>query len=73
VLSQIWQFLGLRPFKLEQVERFKAGSYDPIPFPARDRLENYYSELNERLYALPGVNFRWPQVQTGVTGQGSGT
>lgn len=61
-IRAVWQHLGLPPHPLGEVGRFEAGSYDAIPPAARSRLAAYYAEPNERLYAQPGIDFRWPHV-----------
>jgi len=63
-IGRVWDFLGLPSHTLGHVQAFKAGSYDAIPERVRARLGAYYAEPNERLYALPGINFRWPNVAT---------
>jgi hypothetical protein len=60
VLDRVWRFLGLPPHTLDRPRRLDSGSYAPIPAPIRDRLRTYYEIPNQRLYQLPGVNFRWP-------------
>lgn len=59
-LARVWSFLGLPPYRLGEVEAFKAGSYDAIPDSPRNRLTSYYAEPNEGLYARSDVDFRWP-------------
>jgi hypothetical protein len=66
-IGRVWDFLGLPQHTLGQVQAFKAGSYDSMPERALARLGAYYAEPNERLYALPGINFRWPHVATPST------
>ncbi|MGH2704215.1 MAG: sulfotransferase domain-containing protein [Actinomycetota bacterium] len=58
-LKLIFDFLGLEQVELTGLPPYNAGSYDDMPAHVRARLEAYYAEPNARLYALPGVDFRW--------------
>jgi hypothetical protein len=60
VLDRVWRFLGLPPHTLDHPRLLDRGSYEPMPDTIRDRLQAYYEPFNQRLYELPGVNFRWP-------------
>jgi hypothetical protein len=60
-LNRVWRFLGLEPHRLGEVPVFKAGRHgEPMPAPARHWLEQYFAAHNQRLYRLPGIDFRWP-------------
>jgi hypothetical protein len=59
-LRRVWAFLDLEPVRLDGVEpRNAAQNPRELEPAAADRLWAYYRPLNERLYAQPGVDFRW--------------
>ncbi len=58
-LERVWQFLGLSSVRLDGLQPMKAGRPGAIPPSAVQRLQDYYRDHNERLYALPGIDFRW--------------
>jgi hypothetical protein len=59
-MSRVWRFLGLDDHRLEQAPVLKANRYErPMPKAARTFLEDYYQPHNERLYRLPGIDFRF--------------
>jgi len=69
-LARIWRFLGLADHQLQDVPVLKANRYEQaMPAAARDYLESYYEPHNERLYRLPGVDFRW-EAETPVAAAG---
>ena len=59
-LNRVWDFLGLERVQLDGLEALKPGTYGAMPPDARARLQSYYTEHNEELYSLPGIDFRWP-------------
>jgi hypothetical protein len=60
-LEAVWRFLGLAPCTLVDRLAYKAGgNHETMLASTRDRLHAYFADHNERLYALPGVGFRWP-------------
>lgn len=59
-MADVYAFLGLAPHRLGAPQAFKSGSYSPIAFGARQRLEDYYAAPNAALAGVPGVRFRWP-------------
>lgn len=63
-LGQVFAFLGLEQHLVDGVTAYKAGTYEAMPPAVRERLTSYYREHNERLYALPGIDFRWDPVAT---------
>lgn len=58
-MRRVWEFLGLDPFRLEAPSALKRGPGRPIPAPIAERLRGYFAPWNKRLYALPGIDFRW--------------
>ena len=64
-LARVWEFLGLDPARLEGLAPMKQGRGQAIPQAAVSLLEEHYRPWNERLYALPGIDFRW-DAQGGV-------
>ena len=67
-LERVWSFLGLESVRLPRLEPMKTGGYDAMPAAAAARLQSYYREHNERLYALPGIDFRWQRGPAGTAG-----
>jgi hypothetical protein len=62
-LREVFGFLGLdEDPMLGPLPVYKAGRDKAMPGEVRERLEAYYAEANERLYALPGVDFRWERA-----------
>jgi len=60
-LARLWRFLDLEPYQFGQARVFKAGRYaEQMPGTARRWLERYFADHNQRLYRLPGIDFRWP-------------
>lgn len=58
-LARVWDFLGLPPARLEGLKAMKAGSYDAMPGDTAEWLQRYYAPHNDKLYSLPGIDFRW--------------
>jgi len=61
-LNRVWDFLGLERVRLDGLKPLKSGSYGALPNDIRARLQTYYADRNESLYALPGIDFRWPSA-----------
>lgn len=59
-LERVWHFLGLESAHLDNLRPHNANAtierIDQLNFK---RLHDYYGPLNERLYDLPGIDFRW--------------
>jgi hypothetical protein len=58
-LERVWSFLDLSSLRLEGLQAMKTGHYGAMPQTAVERLQEYYRPHNERLYTLPGLDFRW--------------
>jgi hypothetical protein len=58
-LDRVWDHLGLDRVRIDGTERFKQTREEDVPQQARARLVDYYREPNDRLYAMPGIDFRW--------------
>ena len=58
-LDRVWSFLGLSSVRLDGLRAMKTGSYEAMPAGSVEHLQQYYRDHNERLYALPGIDFRW--------------
>jgi hypothetical protein len=71
-LARVWEFLGLPPHSLTDLPTYKQGNREAIAKGARDRLVDYFRPHNERLYALPGIDFRWPSGIAWDAGHGLG-
>lgn len=60
-LAKVFDFLGVSAHHLEDLAPKNANKpYGDMPTPMVHRLREYYRPHNERLYALPGVDFAWP-------------
>ena len=60
-LAVAWRFLGLEPIHLDHLAPLNATASSPdIDGATLRRLRDYYAQRNESLYALPGVDWRWP-------------
>jgi hypothetical protein len=66
-LERVWSFLGLSSVRLDGLHAMKTGHYGAMPADSVERLQHYYREHNERLYALPGIDFRWPSPSPSPT------
>ncbi len=60
-LGKVWRFLELEPYVGTVAQRAKQAQYPPLPAATRNRLERYFRPHNERLYAMPDVDFRWDE------------
>ena len=59
-LDRAWDFLGLTRVRLDHLHpRNGNGQRTTIDAESIDRLTAYYRPLNQQLYGLPGVDFRW--------------
>ena len=60
-LATAWRFLGVEPVRLDHLVPLNATTSRPDTDDATlRRLRDYYRPRNEALYALAGVNWRWP-------------
>ena len=59
VARRLQAFLGLAPAPIGPVAIYEKGHYAQMDPATRERLREYFSGHNERLYALPVVDFRW--------------
>lgn len=58
--AAVYQFLGLRPHRLEQYKPFYQLAYDRrIPEELRDRLAEYFEPHNRELYRWLGQEYDW--------------
>jgi hypothetical protein len=60
VYARAIAFLGLPAHTLSAFPKHNTGSYSPMDQTARERLSARYSEPNDRLYELLGVEPLWP-------------
>ncbi|HET7475022.1 MAG TPA: sulfotransferase [Dermatophilaceae bacterium] len=59
-LAKVWDFLGLDRVELKGLAAMKPSlSEQEPPAGALDELRSYYAPLNQQLYSMPGVDFRW--------------
>ena len=61
-LEPALRFLDLEPMVFEALPAYHAATYRPMPDDVRERLRRFYAEPNARLYALPGITFRWDET-----------
>ncbi len=60
VFAEVLDFLGLESFLPREFGSQNTGRYtEPMPEAARERLNRYFSEPNERLFDLLGVRYDW--------------
>jgi len=60
-LARAWRFLGLEPHEPTHSEALNATTSRPdVEESTLQRLRDYYMARNEALYALEGVDWRWP-------------
>lgn len=64
-LELVWSFLQIPRVRLADLRPVKANPHGPVPPAIAARLSPYYRTLNERLYQLPGVGFRWADPHCG--------
>jgi len=57
--KQVYDFLGLPDFKLEQYENANPGRYPDADLKIIKELEKYFAPCNQELYNLVGINFGW--------------
>lgn len=59
-LDQVFNFLGLNPFKIDYPKRFNVGNYkEKMNEDTRRSLIEYFKPHNERLYKLLQRDFEW--------------
>jgi sulfotransferase family protein len=59
-LARVWDFLSLRPVRLEGLKAMKAGTYQSdLPPAAAERLAEYYAPHNERLQSVLDEQMSW--------------
>jgi Sulfotransferase domain len=59
VYAQVFEFVGLRPWKVRDYEPRNTAAYAPIDPDLRARLEERFAEPNARLARLLGQDFGW--------------
>jgi hypothetical protein len=65
VLAQVFDFIGVRQWRVPDYKPHNVASYEPIDPALRARLEQRFAEPNARLSELLGADFTWasPTVQ----------
>lgn len=58
-MRRVWDYLELDAVPLDDVRALKRGPGRLIPPAVAARLHEYFVPWNERLYDLPGIDFRW--------------
>lgn len=65
-MARVWEFLGLSPYTLTDAKAENANRpYGDMPPHLVQRLHDYYRPHNDNLYAMPGIDFRWPDAKEG--------
>jgi hypothetical protein len=57
--SDLFDFLGLKQWRVPDLPRQNTGSYDAMDPEMRSRLEDYFAPHNRRLYELLGRDLGW--------------
>ena len=61
--NQIYDFLGLSPWKQEKYDNANPGRYTPAEAELLRELAEYFKPHNQRLYDLIGTDFGWDEVK----------
>ena len=59
VMSKVFEFLGVSPYRLLVIKNLNVGKYDPMDPIIRTRLVEHFKPHNRRLSRLLGRNFDW--------------
>ncbi len=59
VLSQVFEFVGLPQYELQEYKTYNAGSYSKIDESTRQRLVECFRPHNQRLEEFLGMKFGW--------------
>ncbi|MDJ0555730.1 MAG: tetratricopeptide repeat protein [Microcoleaceae cyanobacterium MO_207.B10] len=59
IMKQVFDFLGLPEYKLQNYRKFNAGYYQPINQSCRQKLSAYFQPHNQRLEEYLGLKFDW--------------
>ncbi len=58
-LKQVFRFLNLPDWELEDYKKYNVGEYEKMNPTTRSRLIEFYKPYNQKLYDYFGVNFNW--------------
>ena len=61
-LARVWDFLDLPQVRLDGLTQMKAGRYDAMPEGSAHLLADYFAPHNDKLYTMPGIDFRWEET-----------
>ncbi|GAA1247809.1 sulfotransferase family protein [Oryzihumus leptocrescens] len=61
-LARVWDFLDLPQVRLDGLQPMKAGSYEAMPEGTAHLLADYFAPHNDKLYTMPGIDFRWEEA-----------
>ena len=58
-LDQVFEFLGVSPYKVQDFKNLNVGRYKKMREDTRQKLVEYFRPHNERLYSLLNCRFDW--------------
>ena len=58
-LNQVFQFLGVEPYQLQEYRKINKGSYPPISESMRQILSDYFRPFNQQLEEYLDQKFNW--------------
>ncbi len=58
-LDQVFEFLGVSPYKVQNFKNLNVGRYKKMREDTRQKLVEYFRPHNERLYSLLNCRFDW--------------
>jgi len=59
ILSQVFDFLGVKRYEIDISKKYNVGSYEQMNDNTKKFLKNFFKPHNEKLYHLLGRNFHW--------------
>ena len=58
-MKQVFNFLGLPDYQIQNYPKLNAGSYTSISESLRQKLSDYFQPHNQRLEEYLGMKFNW--------------
>jgi len=59
ILNEIFQFLNIPKLELKDFEKLQSFEYQKMTHETREKLEEFFKPLNEKLYMLLNKDFDW--------------